>query len=160
MVTRAFQLNRNNKGPCGLASYPGLFTLSVWEEKKGLVPTVLLTSHFSMIFRKMSSRLCIYMLCLLSRGSPKVLHHFVQPDGVEGRPSWILLVPFTEGHGLPPFVCQNCRVKAESIESKLHKFREPARQLQQVPRTMKQASTGVGASPYTQHVQPAAKRLR
>ena len=28
--------------------------------------------------------------------------------------SWLLLLPFTEGDCLPPFICQNCRVKAES----------------------------------------------
>ena len=41
--------------------------------------------------------------------------------------SWLLLVPFAEGDSLPLLVCQNCPAKAESIESKLHKLHELAK---------------------------------
>ena len=34
--------------------------------------------------------------------------------------SQFLLAPFTEGNGLPPFVCQRCQAKAESMYSKLY----------------------------------------
>ena len=34
---------------------------------------------------------------------------------------------FAEEDGLPPFICQTCQAKAESIESKLHKLRELAK---------------------------------
>ena len=96
----------------------------MWEEKESPVPTVLLTSHFGMTFHKMSSRLCTCH----GGGSHKALHSLAQPmdlkEDLPGRFSRLLLVPFTKGDSLPLFVCQSCRAKAESIESKLDKFRE------------------------------------
>ena len=110
-----------------LASYLSPLALIAWEEKKGLVPTVLLTSHFGMIFCKMSLRLCSSCVCLLDPEvlpkCPTALFIMVElKEDLPGRFSRLLLVPFAKGNSLLPFVCRNCRVKAESIETKLHKF--------------------------------------
>ena len=70
------------------------------------------------------------MLCLLDGGPPKHSTALFSPAGLTGDLpeclSQLWLVPFTEGNRLPPFICQNCQVKVESIESKLHKLCELA----------------------------------
>ena len=104
----------------------------------------------------------------LSEVPPKHSSALFSPEGLKGDLpgclSQLLLVPFAEGNCLPPFVCQNCQAKAESIESKLYKLCELAKYSfgkfhVQGGKRPKEA-TGVGASPCTLQVQPAVKRLR
>ena len=114
-----------------LASYPGPFALIVWEEKKGLVSTVWMTSRFGTNFCKMSSRLCMCRVCS-AEVAPKHSTALFSPvelkvDLPPGHLSRPLSVPVAEDDGLLPFVCHSCQVKVGSIESKLHKLQKLAK---------------------------------
>ena len=73
----------------------------------------------------------LYMPFCSVEVSPRHSTAMSSPEGLKGvlsgHLSWLLLLPFTEGDGLPPFICQNCWTKAESIESKLYKLHELAK---------------------------------
>ena len=92
----------------------------------------------------------------------------VQPKGAKkdlpGHLSQLLLVAIENDSGLRSYVCRNCLATAQSIESKLQRFHEMAQEslqkLQVQGSKHLKDSTGVGASSYTQKVQPPAKKLR
>ena len=102
-----------------VASYPGPFTLIAWEEKKGLISTVWMTSCFGMILRKMSSRLCTCHICSVEVAPKHSTAWFsllkLKVD-LPGHLSRLLSVPVAEDDALPPFNCRSCQAKAESIE--------------------------------------------
>ena len=85
-------------------------------------------------------------------------------EDLPGRLSRLLLVAIAEGDGLPSHVCRHCRTVAESLESKLQKIRELAqescRKFRMERSKRPNDSTGVGASPHTQKVQPPSNKLR
>ena len=93
--------------------------------EKALASTVLLTSRFGTISHKMSVRLCTCCICSVEVPPKHSTALFILKrlkGNLPGRLSRLLLLPFTEGDGLPPFIYQNCWAKAESIESKLREL--------------------------------------
>ena len=115
---------------------PRPFRINCAGGEKGLVSTVWMTSCFGMILRKMSSRLCTCRIHSAEVApkhstawfSPKHSTAWFSPVKLKvdlpGCLSWLLSVPVSEGDTLPSFICRSCQVKAESIESKLHKLRK------------------------------------
>ena len=105
----------------------------------------------------------LYMPCLLVRGSPKTLHCLVQPSRVEGRPP----STFCLCHSSKATVCHHSfvRIAKQKLNppSELHKLCELAKdsfnKLHVQGGKHPKDSTGVGAPPHTQQVQPPAKRL-